>query len=83
MSKHTYASHWYYDQVKDLVVKYLNRELNSEQFSNAFVDLKEKARYLELTNIMDAWHNGRNTANELGTELWLDKYLQNYAHNYE
>ena len=83
MNKHTYATHWYYDQVKTLVLKKASGEITNAEFANQFVHLKERARWIELTNIMDAWNNGRDTSSELIRALSMDKYLENYKHNYE
>jgi hypothetical protein len=86
MSKHTYGTYWLYDQAHALLIKYLKREISSNDFASQFIDLKSKAQQMEFENIHDSWKQGYFDAEDKTRLIKAGKlhdYLEKYKHNYE
>jgi hypothetical protein len=86
MNKNTYGTYWMHDKLKDLLSRYLKREITSEQFSEDFFKLRAMGQTMEFSNIHDAWKQGYLDSKDetrLIKESKLHDYLENYKHNYE
>jgi hypothetical protein len=86
MSEHTYGTYWLYDQAHALLIKYLRREISSNDFASQFIDLKSKAQQMEFENIHDAWKQGYFDAEDKTRLIKAGKlhdFFEKYKHNYE